>query len=98
MELKGGYTMIDCKGLNLLSQSAQTISGLYNDCKTAIATGKAVFAHNINFGVGNPMTPVPIMVNFESAESTSIVCTASTIQIWVASNDAVTIVNLAPAN
>lgn len=91
MELKGGYTMIDCKGLNLLSQSAQTISGLYNDCKTAIATGKAVFAHNIFYGEGIPMTPVPVTLNFVSTESTSIVVKMSSNQITVASNDAVTI-------
>lgn len=91
MELKGGYTMIDCKGLNLLSQSAQTISGLYNDCKTAIATGKAVFAHNIFYGEGVPMTPAPVTLNFASAESTNIVIKMSSTQIKVASNDAVTI-------
>lgn len=92
MELKGGYTMIDCKGLNLLSQSAQTISGLYNDCKTAIATGKVVFAHNIFYGEGVPMTPAPVTLNFASAESTNIIFQISSKQIKVASNDVVTII------
>lgn len=92
--MKGGYTMIDCKGLNLQIETAQTISGIYAACKTAIATEKPVFAYNIIFGTNNKMTPIPVMVNFESAESEYIVATASTVQIWVTKADSVTVRNM----
>lgn len=95
--MNGGYFMVDCGGLNLLSESAQTITGIYNRVKTAIATGKPVFANNIVWGTGNPVTPVPVLCNFESTDSTTIICTAATLQIVIASNDSITIVNLAPS-
>lgn len=94
--MNGGYFMIDCDGLDLTKQTAQTITGLYNRMKSAIVANKPVFAYNINFGENNPMTPICIIVNMESAESPLIVGTAATLQLYVTSADSVTIVNLAP--
>lgn len=88
--MNGGYFMIDCKGMNLLSGASQTIAGLYAQLEKAMSLMKPVFANNVMWGAV-PMTPIPVMVNTESG---SFVCTSSTLQIWVASNDAVTIVNM----
>ena len=88
--MNGGYFMIDCKGLNLLAESAQTISGLSAQCEKAIKMQKPVFANNVKWGTV-PMTPIPVMINKDSGQ---IVCTSATLQIWVASNDSVTIVNM----
>lgn len=93
--MKGGYVLIDCEGLNLLSDSSQKVDGLYDECTRAIILNKPVYAYNCKWGT-NPMTPISVMVNDDG--SGSHICTASTLQIRVASDDTVTIVNLAPAN
>lgn len=93
--MNGGYTMIDCKGMNLLAQSAQTISGLYANCVKALATGKPVIANNCVYGTGVQMTPIPV---FAIIEAGTIIFTSSILQVRIASNDSVTIVSLLPAN
>lgn len=97
--LKGGYAMIDCKGLNLLGGSTpQTITGLYDASIEAIKTGKPISAHNCIYGEGHPMTPVPVMGQIEDEHT--IVFTSSILQIWVtdAASDNVTVVSLLTAN
>lgn len=93
--MNGGYTMIDCKGMNLLAQSAQTISGLYAKSLKALATGKPVIVNNCVYGTGVQMTPIPV---FAIIEAGTIIFTASILQIRIASNDSVTIVSLLPTN
>lgn len=87
----GGYVMVDCKKVNLLAQSAQTITGLYDACNEAIKTGKPVLACNCEYGEGVPMTPISVMMIEEAGV---IIATASILQVRVASNDAVTIESL----
>ena len=90
-----GYISIDCKGLDLLAESAQTINGLYNDVLDAIGTGKPLFATNMVWGDVSPVTPVQVFtVQFDGY----VICTASTLQIIVTNEDSVTIVNMAPTN
>lgn len=96
--LQGGYYMIDCAALNLLSQTTQTSTRLYAELKSAISVGKPVFAYNVLWGSNNPMTAIPLMVNYESSDTDTIVATASTLQIYVAKTGEITIVNLAPSN
>lgn len=86
-----GFATVDCKKTNLLAQSSQTISGLYQATKNAIATGKQVIAVNCEYGVGVPMTPIPV---FCIEESGTLICTASMLQIRVSSDDSVTITSL----
>jgi len=90
-----GYISIDCKGLDLLAESAQTISGLYQAVQDAIASGKPLYATNMIWGDVSPISPVQVFtVQFDGY----VICTASTLQIIVTSADSVTINNLAPAN
>lgn len=89
--MNGGYVMVDCKKMNLLSQSAQTISGIYAASKNAVDSGKPVIAENCEYGEGVPLTPIPV---FAIEQGGQICFTASILQIWVASNDSVTIVPL----
>lgn len=90
-----GYISIDCKGLDLLAESAQTISGLYQAVQDAIASGKPLFATNMVWGTVSPISPVQVFtVQFDGY----VICTASTLQIIVTSADSVTINNLAPSN
>lgn len=86
--------MIDCKGMNLLAQSAQTISGIYAKSLKAIATGKPIIANNCVYGTGVQMTPIPV---FGRVVDNTIIFTTPISQISIASNDSVTIVSLLSA-
>lgn len=95
----GGYILVDCTGLDLNTDSKQTISGIFNKIATAFKSGKPVYCVNATFnisGTGNTVSPVAVMVN--SDENGGYVATASTLQLWIDSDDGVTIVNMAPSN
>ena len=92
---KGGYALIDCTGIDLKSESAVTLSGLYARLTEAITKQKLVIACNVLFGKNNPITPIPVMVNFEDTQADAdIICTAATLQIIVDKDEEVTINNL----
>lgn len=88
-----GYISIDCKGLNLLAEEAQTISGLYNEIQEAIATGKPMFATNLVWGDVSAISPVQV---FSVQWDGYVILTSSTLQVIVTTADSVTINNLAP--
>ena len=90
-----GYISIDCKGLDLLAESAQTINGLYKEIQEAIATGKPMFATNLVWGDVSEISPVQV---FSVQWDGYVILTASTLQVIVTTEDSVTINNLAPAN
>lgn len=90
--LKGGYQMIDCQGLDLTKGTAQTITGIYEELTQAIATGKPVYAYNCIWGAGKPVTPMNVLCL--QLDSTTITATASTLQINVKNNDKCTVGNL----
>lgn len=85
----GGYAMVDCQKMNLLAQSAQTVTGLHEACKAAMRTGKPVLACNCEYGEGEPMMPISVMVKEEGG---IIIATASILQIRVDEHDETTIV------
>lgn len=88
--MNGGYFMIDCKGVDLLVQSGQTIEGLYDDVSAGFKSGKPVYAYNCMWGT-NKMTPVPVMVNPDPDTDDQFVITSSVLQIRVDADDAVTV-------
>lgn len=90
-----GYVGVDCTGINLLAGEKQTVSGIFAKSKDAIETGKPIYAVNLQYGSGVPMTPVSVMA---IAEGGKYCFTASVLQIWVDEEDGVEVVNLAPAN
>ena len=95
----GGYILVDCTGLDLNTDSKQTITGIFNKVATAFKSGKPVYCVNATFnisGTGNTVSPVAVMVN--SDENGGYVATASTLQLWIDSDDGVTIVNMASSN
>ena len=89
--MANGYVMVDCNKLNLLSQSSQTVSGLYADSIDAIASGKPIIAVNCEYGTGVPMTPISVMAIIEDG---TVIFTAPILQIKVSNDDSVTIVPL----
>ena len=56
--MNGGYFLLDCKGLDLTEDTAQTISGSWQDCVDALKAGKPIIAHNCVYGSGVPVSPV----------------------------------------
>lgn len=89
--IKGGYTMVDCKGMNLLAQSTQTISGLFADVDSAFKTGKPIQAYNCVYGTGVALTPINV---FAIKEAGNYKLTASILQITVTPDNEVTVLNL----
>ena len=85
-----GYVMVDCTGLNLNSSSEQTINGLYNRAKAAIASGKPCYACNCNMS-GAPCTPCSVIA---WEEESGIVVTGHVLRILIESDDGVTVTNL----
>lgn len=94
--LIGGYTQIDCSGIELNKSEKQTISGIYNKVKKAYKANKQVIACNLTFASGH-CTPVGILLN-PNPGTTGYVGTASTLQLYIDADDGVTVVNMAPAN
>ena len=93
--MDAGIIMVDCKGLDLLAESTQEISGLYARLTEARATDKVVVAHNIVWRDSGKTSPIPVILT--APEANLYIATASTLQIRVSSTDEVTIVNMAPA-
>ena len=88
---KTGYVVVDCTGIDLLSQSKVTVPGIYAKVKEAFETGKPMFACNCEYGSGVSMTPVPVMAIIEAGV---YIMTASILQVRVGADDGVTIVSL----
>ena len=55
-----GYILFDCGGLDLNDFTEQTIDGIYDRAKSALAAGKAVFATNCVMS-GMPCTPCAVI-------------------------------------
>lgn len=97
--MESGYIMIDCGGLDLTSESTQTIAGLYARIAEARATDRMIVACNMVWGDTGAASPIPVIVRAsEASETNTYVCMACTLQIRVSSSDTVTIVNMAPSN
>ena len=90
--MESGYIMIDCKGFDLLSESAVTIDGLFDRLTEAMKTGKVVVAHNLKWD-GKTTSPCPVFV---AKPDERYCCTVATLKIWVTNEDSVSVVNLAP--
>ena len=93
--MKAGYVLVNASGLDLTSESSQTIAGLYNKVKAAMATGKMIIAENIIWGSDGVISPIPVFA-IDMGSTYGIYLTASTLQIRVSPSNVVTIYNMAP--
>lgn len=92
--MNGGYVMVDCKGLDLTGgDTPQTITGIWDDAKTALATDKPIVAHNCVYGVGVKVSPVTCFGWYIS--TTEIVIVDATIHIHIKNDDTVTTLDVA---
>ena len=91
--MNGGYVMIDCTGLDLLEQSGQTISKLYDQMVKAYGTNKPVYAVNCNWGGTKIVTPIQVMLIPDVAGDEVMSASALTVRIDVTKSNVVTITN-----
>ena len=93
LKSKGGYAIVDCKGLDLTKGSTpQTINGLFARIKEVMPSGKPLLGYNCIWGSGVPVTPIYFFAI--QYDTNTIICTASTLQIYITNEDVVTIVNM----
>ena len=87
--MKGGYIMVDCKGLDLTGGSTpQTITGIWSDAKKALASGKPIVAHNCVYGAGVKVSPIVSFGWYIS--TTEIVIVSATIHVHIKNDNTVT--------
>ena len=85
-----GYP-VDCKGIELTSQTKQTVPGLHKAVKAAYETGNPVIAKGLLWE-GDPFSPVCVGITYRS--SGNYICTFSTLQIEIEPDDDVTVINM----
>ena len=84
---KGGYTLVDCTGLDL--GNVGKVDGIYQKLLTAYKSNKLVIAKNIVNGSAK-FTPIAVFLATETVESaTVIVLTIMNIPYRVSSNDTI---------
>ena len=90
--MNGGYQLIDCTGLNILSESEQTINGLYAKLRKYMDSNKPLYCVNATWGTAGKISPIQVFAI--QLDTDLITCTASTLQIWVTNADKVTVHNM----
>lgn len=86
-----GYIFVDCGGLELNDSTEQTVTGIYNRAKAALASKKPVYAVNCVMNDG-PATPISVCAWRE--DTTTIIATGHVFRVTITSADKVTITNL----
>lgn len=90
--IKGGYVIVDCKGLDLTKGSTeQTITGIYKNVQSAMKAKKQILAENCLWGV-LPVTPIAVFAI--QLSETTICVTSSTLQVYITNADIITISNM----
>lgn len=89
--MKGGYILIDCKGLELTSGSQQTIADIFESVKTAHESGKVCIATNCKWS-GEVMSPISVMIT--KLQNGKYTATASTLQLTISNTNKVSIASL----
>lgn len=86
-----GYILFDCGGLDLNDSTEQTINGIYDQAKEALASGKLVLAINC---VMSDMPCSPVSVVAWDQGDDGIIATGHVLRITIAADDGVTVTNL----
>lgn len=94
--MNGGYFLADCTGLDLSSSSAQSITGIWEKAKTALASGKPIIAHGCVYGTGFPVSPITCF-GWQLATD-EIVIVGATLHIHIKDNDTATVLDVVPTN
>ena len=76
-----GYYMLDGGGIDLSTDSTQTIAGSWNRAVKALEVNKPIFAYNTKYGAGKPLSPVPVFGWYLNTDQ--IVLVGATLHIIV---------------
>lgn len=91
--MNGGYIMVDCSGLDLTDNEAQTITGIWDKAVEAIEADKPIIAHNCEYGTGVKVSPVTCFgwyIDFDE-----IVIVGATLHIHIKDDDTATVLDVA---
>lgn len=88
--MNGGYTMVDCAGVDLLAESSATVDGLYNKLAAALKAGKPIIAHNVGY---DDAASSPIQINV-IPDTKKVLAFTGVYVIEVTDADAVTVTDL----
>lgn len=94
--MNGGYFLLDCTGLDLTKDTAQSITGCWQKAVDAIAANKPIIAHKCVYGSGVPVSPVTCFGWYIASDE--IVLVGATLHIHVKDNDTATVLDVAPSN
>lgn len=94
--MNGGYFLLDCTGLDLTKDTAQSITGCWQNAASAIASNKPIIAHNCVYGSGVPVSPVTCFGWYIASDE--IVIVGATLHIHVKDDDTATVLDVAPSN
>jgi hypothetical protein len=90
--MNGGYYLADCTGLNLASDSVQTITGIWKKAVDGMKTGKPIIAHGCVYGTA-AVSPVTTF-GWYIAEN-EIVIVGATLHCHIKDDDTVTVLDVA---
>lgn len=91
--MNAGYFMLDGGGIDLSTDSPQTIAGSWNRAVTAMKTDKPIFAYNTKYGTGKPLSPVPVFGWYLASDK--IVLVGATLHIVVSDDDSCVVQDVA---
>lgn len=92
--MKGGYILIDCKGLDLTGgDTPQTISGIWSDAVRALEQKKPIVAQNCVYGSGVPVSPVNVFGWYIAVDE--IVIVGATLHVHIKDDDSAIVIDVA---
>lgn len=94
--MNGGYFLLDCTGLDLTGESAQSITGCWQNAVNALKANKPIMAYNCVYGTGVKVSPVECFGWYIAADE--IVIVGATLHIHVKDNDTCTVLDVVPSN
>jgi hypothetical protein len=85
-----GYFLVDAAGVSKAAESAETVSGLYNQTYRGMKTNKPMWFENILSGEDGLYTPIPGACTISG---TTITVDCGVVKFTITNADLVTIVN-----
>ena len=92
--MNGGYFLADCTGLDLTEDSAQSISGIWDQAVNALKSDKPIMAYNCVYGTGKRVSPIECFAWQIAADE--IVVVGATLHIHIKNNDTATVLDVVP--
>lgn len=84
--MNGGYFQAYAE-IDLSKTSKQTISGIYETAKKAVASGKPIILYGANYD-GKKSTPIQV---FGWLDGTTYIFSSSVLQVYIANDNGVTV-------